>query len=74
MDHLTYLSNHMHFITNGYKRFSNTNLTDPRERVPLIMEQPSWISPIDINVTKPRLEEQNSLVPIFQNDYQHSLL
>ena len=28
------------------------------------MVQPSWISPIDINVTKPRLEEQNSLVPI----------
>ena len=28
------------------------------------MVYPSWISPIDINVTKPRLEEQNSLVPI----------
>ena len=27
------------------------------------MVQTSWISPIDVNVTKPRLEEQNSLVP-----------
>ena len=25
----------MHFITNGYKRFSKTNSTDPRQRVPL---------------------------------------
>ena len=23
----------MHFITNGYKRFSKTNSTDPRQRV-----------------------------------------
>ena len=29
------LSTHMHFITNGYKRFSKTNSTDPRQRVPL---------------------------------------
>ena len=28
------------------------------------MVQPSWNSPIYINVTKPRLEEQNNLVPI----------
>ena len=39
MDHyillLKHLSNHMHFITNGYKRFSKTNSTDPRQRVPL---------------------------------------
>ena len=39
-----------------------------------IMVQPSWLFPIDINVTKPRLEEQNSLVPISKNDYKHSLL
>ena len=33
---LQYLSNHMHFITNGYKRFLKTNSTDPRQqRVPL---------------------------------------
>ena len=32
---LKHLSNHMHFITNGYKRFSKTNSTDPRQRVPL---------------------------------------
>ena len=25
----------MHFIKNGYKRFSKTNSTDPRQRVPL---------------------------------------
>ena len=25
----------MHFITNGYKHFSKTNSTDPRQRVPL---------------------------------------
>ena len=39
MDHcillLNHLSNHMHFITNGYKRFSKTNSTDLRQRVPL---------------------------------------
>ena len=29
-----HLSN-MHFITNGYKRFLETNSTDPRQRVPL---------------------------------------
>ena len=26
----------MHFITNGYKRFSKTKSTEPRQRVPLI--------------------------------------
>ena len=25
----------MHFITNGFKHFSKTNSTDPRQRVPL---------------------------------------
>ena len=35
---LKYLSNHMHFVINVYKRFSKTNSTDPRQRVPL-MEQ-----------------------------------
>ena len=39
MDHciilVQHLSNHMHLITNGYKRFSKTNSTDPRQRVPL---------------------------------------
>ena len=39
MDHfillVKYLSNHMHFITNGYKHFSKTNSSDPRQRVPL---------------------------------------
>ena len=39
MDHCIllskHLSNHMHFITNGYKRFLKTNSTDPRQRVPL---------------------------------------
>ena len=33
---LKHLSNRVHFITNGYKRFSRTNSTDPRQRVPLI--------------------------------------
>ena len=32
---LKYLYNHMDSITNGYKRFSSTNSTDPRQRVPL---------------------------------------
>ena len=27
---------YLHFITDGYKRFSKTNSTDPRQRVPLI--------------------------------------
>ena len=39
MDHcillVKHLSNHMHFIKNGFKRFSKTNSTDPRQRVPL---------------------------------------
>ena len=39
MDHyillLNYLSNHLHFITNGFKRFSKTNSTDPRHCDPL---------------------------------------
>ena len=30
-----YLSNHMHFITYGYKLFSKTNSTDQRQCVPL---------------------------------------
>ena len=30
---LKYLSNHMHFITNGYKCFEKTNSTDPRQCV-----------------------------------------
>ena len=33
---LQHLSNHMHFLTNGYRCFSKTNSTDPRQRVPLI--------------------------------------
>ena len=41
MDHcillLQHLPTHMHFITTGYKRFSKTNSTDPRQRVPLIL-------------------------------------
>ena len=32
---LQHLSTQMHFITNGYKRFSKTNSFDPRQRVPL---------------------------------------
>ena len=33
---LKYLSNRMHFTTNGYKkRFSKTNSADPRQPVPL---------------------------------------
>ena len=32
---LQHLFNHVHFVTNGYKRFSKTNSTDPRQRVPL---------------------------------------
>ena len=40
MDHcillLQHLSNNMHFITNGHKRFSKTNSTNPRQRVPLM--------------------------------------
>ena len=34
---LKYLSNHMHFVINVYKRFSKTNSTDSRQRVPLII-------------------------------------
>ena len=34
---LQHLSTLMHFTTNGYKRFSGTNSTDPRQRVPLRM-------------------------------------
>ena len=30
----------------------------------ILLSQPSWISPTDINVTKPRREEHSSLVPI----------
>ena len=33
---LQHLFTHVHFITNGYTRFSKTNSTDPRQRVPLI--------------------------------------
>ena len=33
---LKYLSNHMHFIRNGYRCFPKTNSTDPRQRVPLM--------------------------------------
>ena len=29
-----HFSTHMHFTTNGYKRFSKTDTTDPRQRVP----------------------------------------
>ena len=32
---LQHLSSHMHFIVNGYRLFSKTNSTDPRQRVPL---------------------------------------
>ena len=32
---LQHISTHMHFIKNGYKRFSKTNSTDPRQCVPL---------------------------------------
>ena len=32
---LQHLSINMHFTTNDYKRFSKTNSTDPRQRVPL---------------------------------------
>ena len=32
-----YLSNHLHFITNHFKRFSKTTSTNPRQRVPLII-------------------------------------
>ena len=30
-----HLSHHVHFMTNGYKRFLETNSSDPRQRVPL---------------------------------------
>ena len=33
---LKHLSTHMHFITNGYKRFLYSNSSDPRPRVSLI--------------------------------------
>ena len=33
---LKHLSNRVHFITNGYKRFFMTNSSDPWQRVPLI--------------------------------------
>ena len=43
MDHyillLSKLSNHMHFITNGFKRFSKPTSTDPKQRVPLNCRQ-----------------------------------
>ena len=31
---LKHLANYMHFITNGYKRFLETNSSDPRQCVP----------------------------------------
>ena len=34
---LQHLSTYMHFITNGYKRFSKTSSTNLRQRVPLIL-------------------------------------
>ena len=37
LQHLSNLT--MHFIINGYKRFSKTNSTDPRQRVPLFIWQ-----------------------------------
>ena len=36
---LKHLSKPLPFITNGYKRFSKANSTDPRQRVPLIHPQ-----------------------------------
>ena len=45
---LKHLSNHMHFITNGYKRFSKTNSTDPRQRVPLTFHSASGILCLNI--------------------------
>ena len=38
---LNYLSNNLHFITNGSERFSKTNSTDPRHSVPLRLHQDS---------------------------------
>ena len=35
---LNYQSNHLHFITSGFKRFQ-TNSTDPRQRVPLTVDK-----------------------------------
>ena len=40
---LQHLSTQMHFITKGYKRFSKTNSTDPRQRVPFkTYSKKSW--------------------------------
>ena len=62
MDHcillLKHLSNHMHFIKKGYKRFLYTNSSDPRQRVPLN------VIPIGLfmsKFSKMNLDEQNKL-------------
>ena len=46
---LQHLSIHMHFVTNGYKRFSKTKSTNPRQRVPLISHTAYIISSLLIS-------------------------
>ena len=50
---LNYLSNHMHFLTNGFKRFSKTNLTNRRPCVPLISKSGYQTDPFPVrNIIK----------------------
>ena len=59
----------MHSITNGYKRFSKTNSTDPRQRVPLKQSH-----------TGPDIENENDndknsrprLVKMLHAEYTHT--
>ena len=47
----------MHFITNGYKCFSKTNSTDPRQRVPLsgYVKDTSYNAPLNLITMTVRL-------------------
>ena len=54
---LKYLSDHnMYLITNGYKRFSKTNSTDPRQRVPLNLPPIDFTARLQLN---PNCSHQN---------------
>ena len=50
---LQHLSTHVHFITNGYKRFSKTNSTDSRQRVPLNKRVTFKTQYYDLHMYKP---------------------
>ena len=56
-----FLPTYMHFITNVYKRFSMTNSTDPRQRVPLTL----WCTRWSLETTKNRLK-YTTLIRLFR--------